>query len=141
MRLVSAVFAVLAACSEAPVYRCPEARTTLDGGCSPLGLRCAWSAPDASFSTYCTCAGQGAAGQWTCGEFRNVNADGCPVEPPATGEHCDRPTARACLLTGANGCRYRCECVPQIGVVTPPRWQCSMACPLDAGARDAPGDG
>ncbi|MFO0607817.1 MAG: hypothetical protein U0324_31930 [Polyangiales bacterium] len=129
----------LAACSEDPLYACPDAATTLQGACTPLGLRCQWPSADAAaFVTYCTCAGTGESGAWTCNDFRRVNPDAgfCPTTLPANGERCDWPTAQPCALT-AGGCAYRCECVPRVGVVTPPTWRCTTSCAGDAGARDA----
>lgn len=129
----------LAACSENSLYPCPAARVTLQGPCARLGDRCQWPVPDAAaFITYCTCAGTGESGQWACHDVRRFDLDAghCPLTPATTGELCDLPTAQPCVLV-ANGCTHRCECVPTVGVVTPPRWRCTMTCAPDAGARDA----
>lgn len=140
MRALSSaiLLCLLAACSTEPLPPCPATRTSLDGGCAPVSHRCQWPAADPAFVTYCTCAGTGTAGQWTCADFRRVDRNGCPVGLPTSGERCDLPTAQPCPLNSPDGCRHRCECVPTVGVVTPPRWQCTRACPLDAGVRDAP---
>ncbi len=133
----------LAACDEDALYPCPAAPATLQGACAPLGHRCQWPVPDAAaFVSYCTCAGTGESGQWTCANFRRVDPDAgfCPRTPAVTGDLCDWPTAQPCVLA-ADGCTHRCECVPMVGVVTPARWQCTRTCTGDAGARDAAGGG
>jgi len=133
----------LAACDEDALYPCPAAPATLQGACATIGQRCQWPVPDAAaFVSYCTCAGTGESGAWTCANFRRVDHDAgfCPTALPANGELCDWPTAQPCALE-AGVCVDRCDCVPRVGVVTPPTWRCARECPGDAGARDAAGGG
>jgi hypothetical protein len=155
VRHLALAFALcFAACSEDPVYTCPPARTTLTGSCT-LGQRCAWTDYDggvvpvdggrdagAAYEYACTCAGAGKLGGWMCYRFRRTNpANDCSLTLPAGGEVCDDPTRSGCFYDGVDGCRYRCDCVPMLGVITPPRWSCSRTCPPDAAVRDAPAGG
>jgi len=130
----------LAACSEDPAYTCPDAQTTLTGTCT-LGQRCGWPAGDGGFEYACTCAGTGKLGGWMCHTFQRVGDGGCALTVPAGGALCDDPTRASCFYNGVNGCRFRCDCVPRLGVVTPPRWSCSQTCPPDAAVADVPAGG
>jgi hypothetical protein len=133
---IALALCLVAACEDT-TFPCPAARVTFDGGCARISDRCSWPI-DAGVVHTCTCAGSGEARQWACHDFRTVNDAGCPSAAPANGEACDTPTAQACILPAPDGCRFRCECVPMVGVVTPPRWTCTRFCPSDAAVRDAP---
>ncbi len=128
-----------AACSENPPYTCPDAQATLTGSCT-LGQRCAWPASEPGFNYTCVCAGTGTLGNWMCQNFRRVADGGCPPAQPANSELCDSPPPNGCFFN-AGGCRTRCDCVPMLGVVTPPRWSCDANCPADAAVTDTPAGG